>query len=119
MEMPEQVRDAVIMMLDEYLETENDQPDAADLAEQVIAAMQTAVEDAGMDDPEEVVARIEDEQAYEDSLVDALEEEFSNSEDIELSGEELISYVERVCGIEWLSDDEYDPFGSDEEEEEY
>jgi hypothetical protein len=117
MEMPEQVRDSAILMLDEYLETENDQPEAVDLAEQVIAAIEAAAEEAGMEDPEEVVARIEDEQSYEDSLVEALEVEFENTEDMELSGEEIMAYVERVCGIEWLTDAEFDPFGENNYDE--
>tara|TARA_B110000037_G_C17082422_1_gene490534 strand:+ start:1170 stop:1523 length:354 start_codon:yes stop_codon:yes gene_type:complete len=117
MEMPEQVRDSVILMLDEYLETENDQPDAVNLAEQVIAAIEAAAEGAGMEDPEEVVARIEDEQSYEDSLIEALEVEFENTDDMELTGEEIMAYVERVCGIEWLSDSDLDPFGENNYDE--
>ena len=84
MKLPSQVRDTIILSLDEYLETINDQPDAAELAEQTVSAIAEGAEEADVDEYEEVLLQIEEEQEMEESLVETLEYEFSKADDLEL-----------------------------------
>jgi len=116
MKLPEQVRDTIILSLDEYLETINDQPDAAELAEQTVSAISQGAEDADVDDYEEVLLAIEEEQEMEESLVETLEYEFSKADDLELSGEDLIGLIDRVCGLEWDDEDDFEDIEALEEE---
>jgi len=108
MKLPEQVRDTIILSLDEYLETINDQPDATELAEQTVQAISSGAEDAGLEDYEEVVLQIEEEMEMEESLVETLEYEFQKADDLELSGEDLISLIDRVCGLNWEDEDDFE-----------
>ena len=116
MKLPEQVRDTIIVSLDEYLETINDQPDAAELAEQTVSAISQGAEDADVDDYDEVLLAIEEEQEMEESLVETLEYEFSKADDLELSGEDLIGLIDRVCGLEWDDEDDFEDIEALEEE---
>ena len=116
MKLPEQVRDTIIVSLDEYLETINDQPDAAELAEQTVSAISQGAEDADVDDYEAVLLAIEEEQEMEESLVETLEYEFSKADDLELSGEDLIGLIDRVCGLEWDDEDDFEDIEALEEE---
>jgi len=116
MKLPEQVRDTIILSLDEYLETINDQPDAAELAEQTVSAISQGAEDADVDDYDEVLLAIEEEQEMEESLVETLEYEFSKADDLELSGEDLIGLIDRVCGLEWDDEDDFEDIEALEEE---
>lgn len=108
MKLPEQVRDTIILSLDEYLETINDQPDAAELAEQTVQAISSGAEESGLEDYEEVVLQIEEEMEMEESLVETLEYEFQKADDLELSGEDLISLIDRVCGLSWEDEDDFE-----------
>ena len=65
MKLPSQVRDTIILSLDEYLETINDQPDAAELAEQTVSLDAKSAEEADVDEYEEVLRQIEEEQEME------------------------------------------------------
>lgn len=116
MKLPEQVRDTIILSLDEYLETINDQPDATELAEQTVQAIQNGAEEAGFEDFEEVILQIEDEMELEESLAETLEYEFQKADDLELSGEDLIGLIDRVCGLEWEDEDDFEDIEALEDE---
>ena len=114
--LPDQIRDTIILSLDEYLETVNDQPDAGELAEQTVEAISTGAEAAGMEDCEEVVFQIEEEMEMKESLVETLEFEFQKADDLELSGEDLIGLVDRVCGLNWDNEDDFEDIEALEDE---
>jgi hypothetical protein len=116
MKLPDQVRDTIILSLDEYLETVNDQPDATELAEQTVQAIAAGAEEAGMEDHEEVVLQIEEENELEESLVETLELEFQKADDLELSGEDLIGLIDRVCGLSWEDEDDFEDIEALEDE---
>jgi len=116
MKLPAQGRDTIIIFLDEYLETINDQPDAAELSEQTVSAIAEGAEEADVEDYEEVLLRIEEEQEMEESLVETLEYEFSKADDLELSGEDLMGLIDRVCGLEWDDEDDFEDIEALEEE---
>ncbi len=114
MELPNAVREKLVMSVDEYLETVNEDPDAGSLAEYVIATISNHAEEAGVEDAEDLIINIEEEAALDESLVETLEYEFSNNDEIGLTGEEIVSLIEKVCGIEW-EDREDDNFDEDED----
>jgi len=116
MKLPAQVRDTIILSLDEYLETINDQPEPDQLAEQTVAAIAQGAEEADIEDYEEVILAIEEEQEMEESLVETLEYEFSKADDLELSGEDLIALIDRVCGLEWDDEDDFEDIEALEDE---
>jgi len=116
MKLPEQVRDTIILSLDEYLETINDQPDATELAEQTVQAIQNGAEEAGFEDFEEVILQIEEEMELEESLLETLEYEFQKADDLELSGEDLIGLIDRVCGLSWEDEDDFEDIEALEDE---
>ena len=116
MKLPAQVRDTIIFSSDEYLETINDQPEPDQLAEQTVAAIAQGAEEADIEDYEEVILAIEEEQEMEESLVETLEYEFSKADDLELSGEDLIALIDRVCGLEWDDEDDFEDIEALEDE---
>jgi hypothetical protein len=116
MKLPEQIRDTIILSLDEYLETVNDQPDAAELAEQTVEAISSGAEDVGLEDSDEIVLKIEEEMDLEESLVETLEFEFQKADDLELSGEDLIGLIDRVCGLVWDDEDDFEDIEALEDE---
>jgi uncharacterized protein (DUF1778 family) len=114
MELPAAVREKLVMSVDEYIETVNDDPDASSLAEFVIAALCAAAEETGVEDAEDLVINIEEEAALDESFVETLELEFTNNDEIGLTGEEIVSLMEKVAGISW-KDADGDGFGDDED----
>ncbi len=114
MELPNAVREKLVMSIDEYLETVNEDPDAGSLAEYVISTITNHAEEAGVEDAEDLIMNIEEEAALDESLLDTLEYEFSNNDEIGLTGEEIVSLIEKVCGIDW-EDGEEDEYDDDED----
>ncbi len=114
MKLPKVVREKLVMSIDEYLETVNEDPDAGSLAEYVIESLSSAAEEAGVEDAEDLVINIEEEAALDESLLETLEYEFSNNDEIGLTGEEIVSLIEKVVGIDW-EDQEADSYDLDED----
>lgn len=114
MDLPNAIRDKLVMSVDEYLETVNEDPDAGSLSEYAISTLCNAAEEVGVEDAEDLIINIEEEAALDESLVETLEYEFSNNDEIGLTGEEIVSLMEKVCGIEW-QDKEEDKFDEDED----
>ena len=47
----------------------------------------------------------------EHTLAETLEEEMGSNDEFEFTGEEIVSLIERMCGIEWERDTEGDAKG--------
>jgi hypothetical protein len=118
-QLPNSMRDHLVVDLDEYLEAVSASPDTEAISAYVIELLETYAEDAGIDD---IVAALEEETALDGLLVDTLEEEMSSNDEFEYTGEEIVSLLERICEITWVEregdDDEDDEDDEDEEEEE-
>jgi hypothetical protein len=106
MQLPIEVRESLVVLLDEYFENDNDAPDASELAELIVRNIESICEEAGVEEAEDIVSIIEEEAELEDSLAESLAEEFSSNEDLELTGEEVIRVFARVCAISWDQDEE-------------
>jgi hypothetical protein len=117
-QLPNSMRDNMVDDLDEYLDAVSASPDTEAIAGYVIELLETYAENEGIDD---IVAGLEEAASLDGTLSETLEEEMSSNDEFEYTGEEIISLVERLCGVEWIeSEDELDFGGEadDEEEEE-
>ena len=97
MKLPSSVREAILEEIDSYIEAV-DEPDAETITSYVIEQLELAGEDLDMDD---ILGDLEEEGALEGTLSEALQEAFETAEDFVFTGEEVISTLEDLCGIEW------------------
>lgn len=111
-QLPHEMRDTVVEQLDEYLEAQTGTPDGETVAAYVIELLGSAAEELKIDDADEIVLKLETSGELEASLQELLEEEFERDDEIEFTGEEIVSVIEKVCDVEWTTKDD------DEEEEE-
>ena len=116
MQLPYNMRDSLVEDLDEYLEAVSASPDTEAIVGYVIELLESYAEEEGVDD---VVAQLEEEAGLDGTLTETLEEEMNSNDEFEFTGEEIVSLLERICDIEWESDeDDEDEDDEDEEEEE-
>jgi hypothetical protein len=108
MKLPLAVRESMIVSVDEYLEMDNDQPDSRDLAEITMDFLVSSAESADLEDSDELIERIEEHGEFEEPLVDILELSFSNQDEMELTGEDIVAHVERELGLKWADEDALD-----------
>ena len=122
MQLPNSMRDNMVDELDEYLEAVSASPDTEAIASYVIELLETYAETEGIED---IVAGMEEAASLDGTLSETLEDEMSSNDEFEYTGEEIISLLERLCGVEWIDTgddldfgDEADDDEQDEEEEE-
>jgi hypothetical protein len=112
------MRDAAVEQLDEYLESQSGSPDGESVAAYVIELLGTIAEELKVDDADEIVLKLETSGELEASLQELLEEEFERDDELEFTGEEIVSLIEKVCDVEWTTkDDEDDDEDEDEDDE--
>lgn len=109
-QLPKSLRDKLIDELDDFLDAI-----AAPEVEQVVAYLLEQIElhgeDTGRDD---LVAEMEEEGSLDGSLSETLETEMESNDEFEFTGEEIVTLLERIVGIDW----DYDDDEEEEEEEE-
>lgn len=98
MELPEKMRDALVEVLDLYLDAFSSDPDPEQVAHYLVEQIELAADERNIDD---LVADMEEEGALDGSLVTTLEEEMTSNDEFEFTGEEIVSLLERLCEIEW------------------
>lgn len=125
MKLPYEIRESLVLSLDEWLENVNDDPGPEDLAGYVVEALETAAEETELEELEDIVSMLEEDLELDEPLVDHLEYEFGRNDDLELSGDEVVAYVEKVLRLKWsktadLMDEleEFDALDDDDEEDE-
>ena len=125
MRFPHELRESLVLSVDDFFEMDNDDPDATTLASAIIQMLLAAAEDIDMEE-DDLVGLIEDECELEDPLQQVLEEEFSKNDELELTGEDVVTLVEKLLGIEWTEagleggyedEDSYDEEEEDDSEE--
>ncbi len=119
MYLPYSMREALVDDIDEFLGSFSGDPEPEQVATYIVEQLETYADDEGIDD---LVATLEEEGELEASLQETLESEMGSNDEFEYTGEEVISLLERVCGIEWededeLSDDEDEDEDDDDEDE--
>jgi len=125
MKLPNAVRECLIIAIDDYLEDDNDQPDARDLAEAVVRCLVSSAEDCDIEDSDEIIEQIEEANEMEESLTDTLEESFAKNGELELTGEDIVMHSEKTLELSWTDEDMLDdmddldelPLSETEEEE--
>lgn len=121
MKLPLELRESLVIAVDDYFETENDDPDATTLANAVIRLIEQAAEDADYEDSDDLITDIETEAELEEGIFDALEFSFAKNDELELTGEDIVTAVEKILGLTWsddgLDEDDLDALDSFEEED--
>lgn len=115
MQLPYSIRDSLVSELDEYLEAFSTAPDPEAVASFVVELLEQYADDAGIDD---IVGSLEEEAALDASLQQSIEEEIQSNDEFECTGEEVVSLIERLCGIEWEDDESGEASDEEDEEEE-
>jgi len=121
MQLPTEVRESLIVMLDEYFENENDSPDVSQLANYIVSSLESVAEEAGVEDAEEIITMIEEEAELEEPLTITLEEELGRNDELELTGEDVVAFLATVCALSWDEEEEFedlDDFDDIDDEEE-
>lgn len=116
-QLPHELRDTVVEQLDEYLEAQHGTPDAETVASYVVELLGTVAEELKVADADEIVLKLETSGELEASLLELLEEEFESDDEIDFSGEEIISIIEKVCDVEWTTKDDDDEEVEDDEDD--
>lgn len=117
MQLPHELRDTVVEQLDEYLESQNGTPDAEAVAAFVVELLGTAAEDLKIGDADEIVLKLETSGELDASLLEMLEEHLESSEDMEMTAEEILGLIEKVCDVEWTTKDDDDVEEEDDEDD--
>lgn len=108
MQLPVEVRESLIVTLDEYFENENDSPDASELAHFLVQSLEQVAEEAGVDGVEDLIERIEEEAELDEALVRVLQDELSANDELELTGDDVIAFFVDICQIKWDEEEEFD-----------
>ena len=108
-ELPQKMREGLVEQIETYIENHGGgDPEA--LAEYAVQAIQSAAEEHQVADGADIISQLEASGELEGGLDEVLQEAVENAGDVELTAEELIGIVEKICEIEWVTPD-------DEEEE--
>ena len=100
MKLPNSMREALVIELDEYLTAVS--ADAEIAAGYLIEQLELSADELGIED---VVSRLEETGSVDGTLLESLEAEMESDEAFEFMGEECVVLLERICqGIEWVDD---------------
>ena len=112
--LPNSLRDSLNDELDALLENFGTDPDCEQLAGFVIEQLELYADEEGHDD---FIVDLEESGALEGSLQEELEAEMNSNDEFEFTGEEIVSLLERLCGIEWGDEDDDEEEDEDEDED--
>jgi hypothetical protein len=131
-QLPSEMRETLIEQLDEYIDSLSDSPDPEAVASEVVNIIETVAEEYKLEEADDIIVKMENSGELEASLVEVLEENFESDEEFDRSGLDLVRMLERLCDIEWTSQDEdeededdddddpdsfFDDMGGDEDDE--
>ena len=103
--LPLSLRDNLITDTQNFIEAMGDHTDAESIAGFVIEQLEMYGEEAVLDD---IIAGLEDQSDIDGALSEFLEDEISSNQELFLTGEEIITLIERVTLIEWVKDEDLD-----------
>ena len=113
MELAHSIREDLVEELDAFLENFDDNPDPEAVAGYVMELLEQYAEEHAIDD---IFTRLEESGALEASFSEAMESEMDSNDEFTYTGEEVVSLLERLCGVEW--NDDLDLLDDDEDDEE-
>ena len=111
MQLADSLRESLVDELETLIKAYGSNPDNEAIAEFVIEQLEIYADEAGEDD---LIVQLEESGELDTPLLEALETEMSSNDEFEHTGEEVVSLLERLCGVEWVEIDD-----DDEEEEDY
>lgn len=114
MQLDSEFRETLVDELETMLEAYGDTPDHEAIANFIIEHLELYADEYGVDD---IVVALEADGALDAPLRDVLEDELSSNDELEITGEEVVSLLERLCSIEWSDDVDNDDVDDDEEED--
>lgn len=115
MQLDSEFRETLVDELETMLEAYGDTPDHEAIANFIIEHLELYADEYGVDD---IVVALEADGALDAPLRDVLEDELSSNDELEITGEEVVSLLERLCSIEWSDDVDNDDGDGDDDEEE-
>ena len=122
MQLPYSMRESLVDDVDEFLAAFASDPEPEQIANYVVEGLETFADEEGIED---IITTLQEEGALEATLAETLETEMTSNDEFEYTGEEVVSLLERLCGIEWEGDqdakdddDEDDEDDEDEDEDE-
>ncbi len=114
MEFPSSLRDLLVDKLDGYLEAFGGEPDPEAVTTFTIELLELFADEQGLED---IVASLEEAGALEAPLQETLEDELSSNDELEVTGEELVSLLERLCDLEWQDHEDESTVEEEDEDE--
>lgn len=106
-ELPANLRDMLVEQLEEFLEgAGSNDPEA--VAEYTVQVIQTSAEELEIEDGDEIVSQLEASGELEGNLDETIQETMETSGISDVTAEEVISLLERLCEIDWLANEEED-----------
>jgi hypothetical protein len=123
-QLPYSMRESLVDDIDEFLEAFASDPEPEQVATYMIETLETYAEEEGIDD---LIPTLEEQGELDASLLETLETEMTSNDEFEYTGEEIVSLLERLCGIEWEEaededgeeDEDEDEDDEDEDEEDF
>lgn len=116
-DLPQEMRDLLVEQLDEYIEGATGSVEPDTLAQHVVDLLQTVADEVELEMSEDLVAALETSGDLDAPLVDLLSDQIEGDDLEEVSGEDLVVMLEKLCDVEW-SDEEVDSYGVEELDEE-
>jgi hypothetical protein len=114
-QLPQDMRDMLVERIDERIETGDVVEEIEDFIAGILEILPLVAEDCDVDGAEDLVAALESSGDLDISLAECLQEQYERNLDDGMSGEEIVSFVEKLCEIEWSEpDDPHDPDDPDE-----
>ena len=101
MELPATIRDQLIDDLDEYFDAAS--PDAETATAYFLGQVEMYAEEAGIDD---VLMELEESIDVDGGLTELFEAEVEGDAMFTYTGEEMVSLLDRLCSIDWMSPEE-------------
>ncbi|MFH1467365.1 MAG: hypothetical protein ABIO70_23480 [Pseudomonadota bacterium] len=117
-ELPQEYQDLLAEQLDEYLATLSSSAETPAIVQDMLAILQAAADECEVEIPGgDLVAWFEADSDLEDNLLALLTEELEGEDLDDLTGEDIISLLEKFVEIEWVDEDE-ESYGVEELDEE-
>jgi hypothetical protein len=104
MQLPESLRENLVLDTDAYIEALQDNPSPEAITAYILEYFEIFGDDVGIDD---ILSDIEDASDAECSLAEFLEDELESNEEMVLTGEEVICVIEGIVAIDWIDDGEF------------
>ena len=104
MQLPESLRENLVLDTDAYIEALQDNPSPEAITAFIMENFEIFGDDVGMDD---ILSDIEDASDAECSMTEFLEDELESNEEMVLTGEEVVCVIEGIVAIDWIDDEEF------------